>query len=508
MAKFFSVTLRPRWAAFASATFFGILTHIPAMVLLLNNHDNLNNQPFGYGAGATSGRWMLQLTGGLFHRLKIGYNLPFFNALALILLLACSAVLLISVLNVRNSLNAGLIGALMTVVPAVASTLMYRFASIYYGIAILLSVLAPWLVKKSMRYIPLAALCIGCSLGIYQAYVPLTIAIFVLMLLRQALEGQSKLRELVINGISAAVCLVLGLAVYLVCMKVTLHFLGEALTDYQGINQMGSISLRAMPLLILETVKGCLLPIREYCGLSYYPLIRLTYGLLYLVSLLLFVYILRRLKDPFVMAFACIMVMALPVAINFIVIMCPDSYVYTLMVYSFFLLGCIPAILLECIAQTEDNKLPLIRKAVPVLMAFLIVGYIYQTNINYTAAYFVNRQTENYVSALVTQVRMTEDFDTDKKWVFLGEIQDPLLRSNWGNHISYGGIANTQALLNSYSLPNWLYNYCGYAVPMADEATVSQLWETEEVQAMACWPNAGSIKVINDTVVIKCQDQP
>ena len=102
---------------------------------------------------------------------------------------------------------------------------------------------------------------------------------------------------------------------------------------------------------------------------------------------------------------------------------------------------------------------------------------------------------------------MTDEFDTEKQWAFLGEISDPLLRSNWQKHISIGGFVNTPSLLSSYCIPNWLQNYCGYAVPLADQATMDQLWESDEVRAMPCWPNAGSIRVIGDTVVIKCQNQ-
>lgn len=479
--------------------------HMSAMFVLLNNHDNLNNQPFGYGAGVTSGRWMLQLLGDLAHALKLDFNLPFFNAAALIFLLACSAALLVTVLNIRSSLSAALMGGMMTVFPAVASTLMYRFASVYYGIAILLSLLAPWFWAKGFKYIPLAALCIGCSLGIYQAYVPVTISVFVLMLLQLALEGRTRFRELTVKGFSAALCLVLGLGVYYLCMKLTLWSFGVTLTDYQGIDQMGSISLSALPGLVVQALKGCLLPLRDYCGLAFYPLIRLVYGLLYLLGGFALLRNLGNCRDLLTAAFAGLMALLLPVAVNFIVIMCPDGYVYTLMVYSFFLLACVPAVLLEALPR-EDPVLPPLQKAASLLMALLITGYLYQTGINYTAVYFANRQTENYVASLVTQVRMTEDFDTEKKWAFLGEIRDPLLSCQWEKHVSIGGIAYTKTLLSSYSLPGWLQNYCGYTVPMADQAAIAALWDTAEVQAMPCWPDSGSIRVIGDTVVIKCQE--
>ena len=41
---------------------------------------------------------------------------------------------------------------------------------------------------------------------------------------------------------------------------------------------------------------------------------------------------------------------------------------------------------------------------------------------------------------------------------------------------------------------------------MADEAEILELSASDEVREMPCWPNAGSIKVIGDKVVIKCQE--
>ena len=43
---------------------------------------------------------------------------------------------------------------------------------------------------------------------------------------------------------------------------------------------------------------------------------------------------------------------------------------------------------------------------------------------------------------------------------------------------------------------------------MADPETTTALAETEEVQAMPCYPNAGSIRVVGDAVVVKFQNIP
>lgn len=46
------------------------------------------------------------------------------------------------------------------------------------------------------------------------------------------------------------------------------------------------------------------------------------------------------------------------------------------------------------------------KKGVAIMLSVLALCYAYQTNVNYTALYYANRQVENYFSSIVTQVRM------------------------------------------------------------------------------------------------------
>ena len=120
--------------------------------------------------------------------------------------------------------------------------------------------------------------------------------------------------------------------------------------------------------------------------------------------------------------------------------------------------------------------------------------------------YYGNRQVENYWNGIITQVRMTEGYDADKTWAVLGNIEDPLLDSAWEYVELYGGNRFTEDLLNQYSRLAWVSNYIGYKIPAASEERQMQLWASPQVQEMPCWPAQGSIRIVEDTVVIKFQD--
>ena len=205
--------------------------------------------------------------------------------------------------------------------------------------------------------------------------------------------------------------------------------------------------------------------------------------------------------------FGILMCCLIPVAVNFIVIMCPESWIYTLMIYSFVLLPCIPMILLERIedAAGRISLSRIFKKSVAGVMALIICCYAYQTNVNYTALYYTNRQVENYLNSMVVQVRMTDGFTPDLQWAFVGEIEDPLLNSYWQYEMSYGGIEAQQWMLQRYSWPDWIRNYYGYDIQLAEESLVRELGASVEVAGMPCWPAYGSIRVLDGVVVIKCQ---
>lgn len=467
--------------------------------------------PYGQGSGIYSGRFTLSILGGLAEKLGGNTNLPLVNGVAFLLIIGVSAAFLVNVLSVRSKGSAALIGMLLAVYPTATSTLIHRFTAIYYGLAVLLAILAVWVLPRSRLGLLWSGLCTAVSLGIYQALVPVTISIFVLLLIQQALRGKSRFWDIVKKGLYDCLALIVGLALYFIMLKVCLRLWNTQLTDYQGINNMGKISLSALPGLVALALKQVLtMPIRDYCGLTCTACLKLSYLLLGGASVLMMGYILvTRVKDGWIAALTAVLSVLFLIAVNFVQIQCPEGSVYTLMVYSFALLPCAAIVIFECLPQEAGKKEQwkgLMGKGIAIALSVMIVSYAYLANTNYTAIYYADRQVENYMNTLITQVRMTEGFDTEKEWAFLGGIDDPLIQFSWQEEMTYGGFTGPQDMLNCHSTFSWMHHYMGYYPTMADAETVAELAALDEVKAMPVWPNAGSIKAIGNTMVIKCQE--
>jgi peroxiredoxin family protein len=164
-----------------------------------------------------------------------------------IVILALAAAVMISALKIRSHVSAVIIGALFVAFPTVTTTMIYRYTAFFYGVSTLLAVLAVWVLGRFRWSVAVSAVLIGISMGIYQAYAPLTIGLMVLQLILLGLEGSMDAKKLVIRGLWDCLALVLGLGLYFAGMKLTMAFFGMGLVVYQGISTMGNITVSQLP---------------------------------------------------------------------------------------------------------------------------------------------------------------------------------------------------------------------------------------------------------------------
>lgn len=496
----------PEYTALLFGFFGGFLIHLFGLVTLVHNSDDIRCQPVGYGTGVTSGRWLLTILGDFLKKQDLNYNLGLVNGLVYMGLLAVSAAIIVSIFRIRHRQLAALLGLVLVSFPTACSMLLYKYTAPLYGVAFLLSVFAVWVLPKyKIGGLLLSSLAIACSLGIYQAYLPVTASLFVLWLYWMTLCEEKDFGEIFRIGLYAVASLILGLLLYFLITQVSLKFYGKVLNDYQGIDKMGRIPLSQLPELVLNTYRRFFrLPFDNYCNLAQNNLLKIVYLLIYFLNFLLSVVIFRQNKKGFSSAvMALLLAIVFPVAVNLIEIMCPGSRIYTLMVYSCVTSALVPVVLLDRIRKPHK----LLVRFVAGVLALFVMGNTYFNNLTYTSIYYVNRQTENYMTSLITQVRMTEGYSVDKRWAFIGTNSDPTIDNKWQSVPVYGGAEHTNRMVSAYSWKDWIYVYLGVSVPLAYNSTVEEIKQTQEFQEMTCWPNDGSIRIINDVIVIKFQEQ-
>lgn len=193
------------------------------------------------------------------------------------------------------------------------------------------------------------------------------------------------------------------------------------------------------------------------------------------------------------------------------------------MIYSYVVVAFAPVVVMEALPEASGRVFAVVtvalRKGTALLLALLGLFYIYYDELNYTAEHYATAQMENYTTALITQIRMTEGFDSEKQWVFIynkldsplrsmlydNKELDPLLNNPWSYAPLYD--ATFTYLHDTYSRHNWIRAYFAYAPRIATNDEVDAILERtdihDELVGMPVFPDYGSIKVIEDMVVIK-----
>lgn len=502
---------KPEMIAVLSSLLLGVLVHAYALMNVLQNHDNIYAQPSGYGTGLSSGRWTLTILGDLVEFMTGGFNSPLMGGLIFLSFLAASVYFIVSMFHLHNRLSAAMVGMTFMVFPTVVSTMFYRFTAGYYGLSIFLAVLAAWILVKNKYGFFYSAIFTAISLGIYQAYFPLTVSLLVLYLIKQALIEDINWKQLFIRGIYFCGSLILGLILYFGILHLCLYLYETELSAYQGLDSIGKITLPQLLSLIKDSfITFFQFPYSNEFSLSPIPLISWTYGVLNALTAIIGIYslIIKKRKVSLTLMILLLFVV-FPIAADLIIIMCPNSAIDALMVYSLVTILFAPVVLLETLVG-ENQKITRFRhimtRAVVTTLSVMIIAYTYMANVNYTAAYFANRQTENYLNSLVAQVRMTEGFTPDMQWAFIGKFEDSLIAPTWGNVPVYSGNSSMKRLINSYSRNYWFVSYLGYQIPFAPQERIAELKNLNAVKEMPYWPAEGSVKVIDGTIVLKLSE--
>lgn len=97
-----------------------------------------------------------------------------------------------------------------------------------------------------------------------------------------------------------------------------------------------------------------------------------------------------------------------PIAANSITVLGPQAWVYTLMVIAMVTVFYLPFIVCKGL-PTIHNTQNVTRTGTGFIVLAISLFYCYQSNANYTEQFYVNKQAENFFSALYVRVYQNPD---------------------------------------------------------------------------------------------------
>lgn len=501
-----------RWTFF-SAVVLGFATHLYMFTNKFINHDDLD-QMFRIQYGRASGRWLLPAAA----RLDGEFSVPWLIGVLGILCLAGTACLTVSLLRVRSPLGCMLTAALMVSFPVTASTYAYMFTADMYFLSLLLAAFGAWAaVRGGWRGSAAGALAITLSLGLYQAYFPAAAVLMVGALLFETLDGEKSFKALFLKGLRLVGTLAVGLAAYLVMVRVTTRETG--LVYYQGLDHMGMPPLERIPGLILEAYG-------KYAGFFLgnerdWNFNVLNYALLAaaLGGAALLVLVLRRRRlGADRTALAAGLAVLYPLAGNLIRLLAYDGNLHDLMIYGLIYVPILLIALTEYaqpVLQERGEALThrLVSWIVTLSLAATAWSYAITDNNTYLKAELATRQCEAYSNRLLERIESCEGFESWRAVILVGSdewtwdlnVTPPL------DSVDTSGITNLAGLRTTYSYGLFLRSFLGFPAPVyvGDTEEAKAAAELEEVRRMPVYPKEGSVKLVRyeptgkDVIVVK-----
>lgn len=502
---------RVRWNAVASLL-TAILAYGYGMLNNLSNYDtSFNNGAIGEPAEC-SGRWTLGLLSRLANRIRMGFNLPYFNILVSLLLVWAASVAVCRCLRLSDRRAWGLIGVVTMSFPAVASMTFFSYTMVFYAVALLTIPLACCLVERHSGpgWLLLYAVLLALAVGVYQAYYPFAVMLAVLTVIRACLDPDSTPKAVLRKGLLYVAAILLSYGLYRLGLHLVLKLYHNTLVDYQGIDQMGHIELGTLPGILKQMYYHFfLLPTHEYLSLNVSRITCLCILLLFGGSAGMLALRWREKNRWKRLELAGLLLIALPIASNLIILMVPKGTVYTLMGMGLLSVFYLPILLWDSLSFPKPKLRRFFGLGLGAVLFLSSLLYVYQTNGCYRLLEWRNIQTENYFSTLYARIKSTPGYDVKDEVVFVGDvIHDESYQNPWAKTpFRYGGVMQFDSLdpenngFNEYSRNRFIFFRLGYSprgIIDAERERYASL-----IEGMGIYPSDGSICIVDGLVLVR-----
>lgn len=497
--------------AFFAALIGGYVTHVYAFTNIIPNADGLS-RVYDLQQMTVSGRWFLHYATSLNGFTQMPAVIGFLS----LVLLGLAAGFAVNALDIKSRGIGALCGALMAVFPSVGFTFMYMFTASAYCLAIFMAVLSVWMALRGRLGFLVGVVLVALTMGTYQVYVTIAIALSVLCVIRRVLEPENSFLSCLQQGVKLMAYLALGAVLYYVILQVFLKVKDLELLSYLGMDAASSgYPFSQLPSLVVDTYKQVV----KFFFVPGSPngfatdwfavlnLIAFGFGVLFMVTRLTGE---KLWQTVWRWGTVLVLLAIFPLAINFGQIISPYSAPTPLMKYSFVMVY-LAVLMLADLADVTAWPKRLHGGAMSVAVvwcALLLLFCLNTNNLMYTASAQAHRAAESYFTRLMARVETCEGYEEGMEVLFIGAIPDGQIQSaveSYRQVDHYSVPVNNVAHLNKhiyYYLNDWL------SIPVEEPAedTLIAAAESEAFMEMSLYPAADSVRVVDGSVIVKLRD--
>lgn len=485
---------------FFTAIILGLCTHLPIMLSDIPNHDGLASIYFDQNM-TVSGRWFLSVACGF----SSYYSLPWVIGLLAILLLAVTAVLLTEVLEIEKVSGGVMIAGILVTFPVLTSTFAYVFTMDGYMLAVLLSVLAVYLVGKGKAGFLWGGIVLAFSMGIYQAYLPIAILLCLYKVSLIMLNDNTK-KEKVKSILNYLYMGIIGVSLYYIIMKAMLLIQKTKLGTYQGADEGAKLSFAS----IIDIYKD----FAEFV-LTGKVLVNNVFSIgafvilagLFLIAVFQLCIKRKLYKSPWFYVTTAALLIVLPVATNVILLILPNISYHTLMRYQYvvFLM-----VMIAFVQRYFDINVKITSVILSAAVVVLIFNYVVTDNIAYSNLEKKYEKTYAYCVRLADRMEQTEGYYQGIPIAMIGVVSDkeyPLTDVTGDVTSKLLGITGDTLLYTGENYKAFFQNYLGITINLIPIENMGEVYNSKEYWEMNSFPAKDSIQVVDGVLYIKTENK-
>ena len=503
--KKLNAKILPEWkACFIAALLVGLFAYLYKITNWLPNWDSL---VFRYDEQnmVSMGRWFLPVVCSF----SSFYDLPFLNGILAIVFHALGAVAICRMFNIEKKITASLIGAVIVSFPTVTSVMMYNYVADGYSIAFFISCLAAfYMTKEKPRYL-LSAVLIALSVGIYQAYITVTIMLVLLYLIDEMIFKNASFKVIIKKIVSMLLTGILGVALYGIILKVILGIMSIELIDYQGASSTASLSnfdILASLYVIKETFRKCFFDLSG--GVNVYVILNTLVFIFTVLYYLVSIVKNKIYKNPANLVMVIILGVMLIFGAGALAFVNPSVDYHNLMLMGYAMFYLLFLIIYERGEETKE-KHSAVKCWLVLLIAFIIIAnQVVIANVSYHKAQIAYEKSYGVLVRIADRIEQTPENEKCDKILVVGALDNsdaysvnltPDITGITDGYI----IRKDDEIVGQSVLASALNDYCGKNFKFLSGEEKKYLIQSEEVQAMEAWPSKNCVAVIDDTIVIK-----
>lgn len=495
----------------------GFLAHGFMFANKIPNHDDLQHYADLGVVGVANGRYVLHLFWKLFSDLST----PWLNGILGTLFLCAASFLLCESYDLNQRWQALAMVGMMQLYPVNVSTYCYMYEAHVFMLGVALAAAAVWVVRKGRGWTRFlwCALLTMLSTGIYQVYVMFIIGLLILLVIRQTLQGVKSGEKAAMDwrfAIGCAASALIGLALYLVGLKLIQRFGHAALNSYQGIDQSGRLDLAQIPEKILRAYNDVwrhfVSDVPDYVTgrmrIFHTPLALL--GMAALCGAVIYALAHRAFARAALLTLCALLI---PLACCGIYFMGDDIVLHMITYYPLILIHLIPLVLI----RPEEGALHLSARNLTALAALcLYLGYGFQCAVVDNQAYYRHylsfTRAEHMAERIAARIEALPEYEIGAEVAVVGYLnaEESLIYYEYdvaSRFLPFVGVRMELDYYWNYTLPNLLSRVIGLPITGAGENWQPEESQLEAIAAMPCYPAEGSIAFVDGTCIVKLSEQ-